>query len=298
MGELVTWAAAPREEPPMKNICVKIGDEGPDGSIIKNGVTFTALFHGDCFEEMEKLPDGIVDMVLCDPPYQATRNKWDVALPLDKLWKELRRICKPNAVIAVHSGGMFTAKLMTSNPKEWRYNLVWHKTTPTGFLNANRMPLRAHEDICVFYRKTPTYNPQKTYGHSPVHTYTKRTTDGPNYGATKTGISGGGSTERYPTSILTFATDKQHEAYHSTQKPVKLEEWLIKTYTNPGDLVLDMCMGSGSTGVAAANTGRSFIGIEIDQGYYDAAKKRIGERINGSWSALNSDTTTGSHEDS
>lgn len=298
MDELGTWVAIPREEPPMKNICVKIGDEGPDGSIIKNGVTFTALFHGDCFEEMAKLPDGIVDMILCDPPYQATRNKWDVALPMEKLWKEIHRICKPNAVIALHSGGMYTAKLMTSNPKEWRYNLVWHKTTPTGFLNANRMPLRAHEDICVFYRKTPTYNPQKTHGHPPVHTYTKRTTDGPNYGATKTGISGGGSTERYPTSILTFATDKQHEAYHSTQKPVKLEEWLIKTYSNPGDLVLDMCMGSGSTGVAAVNTGRSFVGIEIDEGYYETAKKRIAERINGSWNVSNLDITTVSRGES
>lgn len=281
MDDMGTWVSAPRAEPPLLNNFVKIGHQGPDGSIIKENVTFTSLLHGDCFEEMAKLPDGIVDMVLCDPPYQATRNKWDVALPMDKLWKELRRICKPNAVIAVHSGGMFTAKLMTSNPKEWRYNLVWHKTTPTGFLNANRMPLRAHEDICIFYRKTPvTYHPQKTYGHTrKVSTAkhkrnSKMSTDYGEYG-----LRSYDSTERYPTSVLTFSTDKQRGAYHSTQKPVKLEEWLIKTYTNPGDLVLDMCMGSGSTGVAAVNTGRSFIGIEIDEGYYETAKKRIGERV-------------------
>ena len=227
---------------------------------------------------MKEIPDGSVDMVLCDPPYEATRNKWDVAIPLDKLWEEIHRVCKPNAVIAFHSGGAYTATLMTSNPKEWRYNLVWHKTTPTGFLNAKKMPLRAHEDICIFYRKTPvTYHPQKTTGNSPVHSFTKHTSDGTNYGKTKIGISGGGNTDRYPTSILMFSTDKQRGAYHPTQKPVQLEEWLIRTYSNPGEVVLDMCMGSGSTGVAAVNTGRNFIGIEISAEYYAVATGRISE---------------------
>ena len=255
--------------------------------IDKQRMTFGIVQLGDCLEVMKTLPGGLVDMVLADPPYQATRNKWDVPLPMDELWKEIHRVCKKNAVIALHSGGMFTAKLMNSNPKDWRYNLVWHKTTPTGFLNANRMPLRAHEDICVFYRKTPvTYHPQKTYGHerkvstADHHRNSKKSTD---YG--EHGWISYDSTERYPTSVLTFSTDKQRGAYHSTQKPVKLEEWLIKTYTDRGDVVLDFCMGSGSTGVAAMNTGRSFIGIEINEEYYQIAAKRMkeaGENYSGS----------------
>ena len=239
----------------------------------------TTLFFGDCLQKMAEIPDGSVDMVLCDPPYEATRNKWDVAIPLDKLWEEIHRVCKQNAVIAFHSGGAYTATLMTSNPKDWRYNLVWHKTTPTGFLNVKKMPLRAHEDICIFYRKSPaTYNPQKTYGHArKVSTAghkrnSKKSTDYGDYG-----LCGYDSTERYPTSVITFATDKQKGAYHPTQKPVKLEEWLIRTYSNPGDTVLDMCMGSGSTGVAAVNTGRSFIGIEISPEYYAVAAGRISQ---------------------
>lgn len=246
-----------------------------------NLIQFINLVCADCMTELGTFPDHKVDMVLADPPYQATRNKWDVPLPMNELWKELHRVCKKNAVIALHSGGMFTAKLMNSNPKDWRYNLVWHKTTPTGFLNAKRMPLRAHEDICIFYHKTPvTYHPQKTAGHTRKvstadhHRNSKKSTD---YGE-HSWISYD-STERYPTSVLTYSTDKQRGAYHSTQKPVKLEEWLIKTYTDPGDVVLDFCMGSGSTGVAALNTGRSFFGIELDEGYYQIAVERIREAI-------------------
>lgn len=239
----------------------------------------TTLLFGDCLDRMKDLPDGSIDMVLCDPPYQATRNKWDIALPMDALWSEIHRVCKPNAVIVFHSGGAYTARLMMSNPKEWRYNLIWHKTTPTGFLNAKRMPLRAHEDICVFYRKTPvTYNPQKTYGHarkvSTAHhkRNSKKSSDYGDYG-----LYSYDSTERYPTSVITVPTDKQRGAYHPTQKPVKLEEWLIRTYSNPGDTVLDMCMGSGSTGVAAVLSERDFIGIEISAEYYAAAAGRIGK---------------------
>lgn len=245
-----------------------------------NRIQFINLVCADCMTELGTFPDHKVDMVLADPPYQATRNKWDVPLPMDELWKELRRVCKKNAVIALHSGGMFTAKLMTSNPKDWRYNLVWHKTTPTGFLNAKRMPLRAHEDICIFYHKTPVNHPLKTYGHTrKVSTAdhkrnSKMSTDYGEYG-----LISYDSTERYPTSVLTYSTDKQRGAYHSTQKPVRLEEWLIKTYTYPGDVVLDFCMGSGSTGVAALNTGRSFCGIELEEGYYQIAVQRIKEAI-------------------
>lgn len=159
----------------------------------------------------------------------------------------------------------------------FKYSLVWSKTTSSGFLNAKKQPLRSHEDILVFYNKPPVYNPQYTYGHQPVHSYTKHTSDGSNYGKTKVGISGGGSTKRYPTSVLTFSTDKQKSSLHPTQKPVALFEYLIKTYTNDGDLVLDNCIGSGTTAVASINTKRNFIGFEMDQEYYKIACDRIKE---------------------
>lgn len=246
------------------------------------------LLHGDCLELMKDIPDESVDMILCDLPYGCTaRNKWDVIIPFDKLWEQYNRIIKNNGAIVLFGSGIFTANLMKSNEKYWRYNLIWQKTTPTGFLNANRMPLRSHEDICVFYKKSPVYNPQKTTGHSPVHSYTKHTSDGTDYGKTIVGISGGGSTERFPTSVLTFPTDKQKYALHPTQKPVALLEYLIKTYTNDAPIldtiwsddciatVVDNCMGSGSTGVACVNTNRNFIGIELDDKYFEIAKNRI-----------------------
>ena len=191
------------------------------------------------------------------------------------LWQYHNRIIKPNGAIILFANGKFTAEIMDSNPKLWRYNLIWQKTTPTGFLNANKMPLRIHEDICVFYKHLPNYHPQKTTGHSPTHAYTKHTSDGTNYGKTNLEISGGGSTERYPTSILVFPTDKQKEHYHPTQKPIALLEYLIKTYTNEGDTVLDYCFGSCSTGVAACRTNRNFIGIEKEKQYFDIGKKRV-----------------------
>jgi len=235
------------------------------------------LYQGDCLELMKDIPDGSVDMILCDLPYGATRNLWDREIDMCLLWQEYSRIIKECGAIVLFGQGMFTADLMKSNPKMWRYNLIWEKTHPTGFLNANRMPLRLHEDILIFYKKQPTYNPQKSNGHTPVHAYTKHTSDGTNYGATKVGISGGGSTERFPTSILRFKSDKQTEAYHPTQKPVALLEYLILTYTNEGETVLDNCMGSGSTGVACVNTERNFIGMELDQKYFEIAKRRIEE---------------------
>ena len=226
------------------------------------------IYCGDCLTIMKQIPPGVVDMVLADLPYEATRNSWDVGIPLGTLWKEIYKVCKPNAVIALHSGGMYTAKLMMSNISDWRYNLIWQKTTPTGFLNAKKMPLRAHEDICIFYHKT--------YGHtrkvSSAH-HKRSSKKSTNYG--DYGLVSYDSTERYPTSVITIPTDKQKGAYHPTQKPVKLEEWLIKTYTNPRDLVLDMCMGSGSTGVACMNTGRRFVGIELNEEYFDIAEYRM-----------------------
>jgi len=235
------------------------------------------LILGDCLKVMQSFADKSIDMILCDLPYGETaRNKWDVCLPFDLLWKEYERIIKDDGAIILFANGMFTAELMTSNRKLWRYNLVWEKTQPTGFLNARRMPLRSHEDICVFYKRLPTYNPQKTTGHerkvssASSKRNCKKST---NYG--EAGLVSYDSTERYPRSVLKFPKDIQHSALHPTQKPVALLEWLIKSYTQEGETVLDNCMGSGSTGVACLNTCRNFIGIESDKEYFDAAARRI-----------------------
>lgn len=240
------------------------------------------LYQGDCLEVMKQIQAKSINMILCDLPYGITaRNKWDVVIPFDKLWEQYNRIIKDNGAIVLFGSGMFTSSLMQSNQKMWRYNLIWHKTTPTGFLNANRMPLRAHEDIVVFYKSLPVYNPQKTTGHKrkvskAEHKINSKKTE--DYG--EHGLTTYDSTERYPTSVLTFSTDKQKVALHPTQKPVALLEWLIKTYTNEGEIVLDNCMGSGPTGVACLNTNRNFIGIELDEGYFEIAQNRIEKAVN------------------
>lgn len=225
---------------------------------------------------MQKISDESIDMILCDLPYGTTRNKWDSIIPFEPLWAEYERIVKDNGAIVLFGSGMFSAELMMSAKKLWRYNLIWQKTQPTGFLNANKMPLRSHEDILVFYKKSPTYNPQKTAGHerktsTAAHKINSKKTT--NYGDYE--LSTYDSTERYPTSVLMFKKDIQKEALHPTQKPVALLEWLIKSYTNEGDIVLDNCMGSGSTGVACVNTNRDFIGMELDKEYFQIAKERI-----------------------
>lgn len=234
------------------------------------------LWQGNCLELMKNIPSKSVDMVLCDLPYGTTRNKWDTVIPFAPLWNDYDRIIKDNGAIVLFGSGLFSADLMESNRKMWRYNLIWEKTQPTGFLNANRMPLRNHEDILVFYKKLPTYNPQKTQGHerkvsSAKHKEKCRKTE--NYG--KYNLSSYDSTERFPCSVVRFPKDIQTSALHPTQKPVALLEYLIKTYTNEGDVVLDNCMGSGSTGVACVNTNRSFIGIELDENYFKIAETRI-----------------------
>lgn len=238
------------------------------------------LLYGDCIELMNNISDKSVDMILCDLPYGTTKCKWDITIPFVPLWEQYKRIIKDNGAIVLFANGMFTADLMNSNRKMWRYNLIWAKTTVTGFLNAKKMPLRQHEDICIFYKKPPTYNPQKTFGHKrkvslAQHKENCKMTD--NYG--KHDFCSYDSTERYPTSILTFKTDKQKSSLHSTQKPVALCEYLIKSYTNEGDLVLDNCMGSGTTGVACINTKREFIGIELNEDYFKIAKERIESEI-------------------
>lgn len=246
------------------------------------------LIQGDCLVEMQKIPDKSIDMILCDLPYEVLNKgnksaQWDKLLPFDKLWAQYTRIIKDSGAIVLFAQGMFTAQLMTSNPAMWRYNLVWDKINrPTGFLNANRMPLRIHEDICVFYKKQPTYNPQFTVGekcHSRGKCGNGRDVGGKNrcYGEFK-------QTEavitnlKHPTSIVKMP--KEHKNwYHPTQKPVLLLEWLIKTYTNENDIVLDNTMGSGSTMVACVNTKRRGVGIEFDEDYYKVACKRVDEAL-------------------
>lgn len=217
----------------------------------------------NCFEGMKLIDDESIDMIFCDLPYGVTaRNRWDSIIPPELLWEQYERIIKPNGAILLFGQDKFTAKMMLSNERLHRYNIIWKKTTPTGFLNAKRMPMRCHEDIMVFYKQLPIYNPQKTTGHTPVHSYTKHTTDGSNYGDTKLGISGGGSTERYPTSIWEFPTDKQKSALHPTQKPLALCRYAIRTYTNEGDTVLDNCCGSGTIPLAAKLEHRNYIGMD------------------------------------
>ena len=241
------------------------------------------LYQGNCLEVMGSIPDKSIDMILCDLPYGTTKNKWDEIIPYKPLWEEYNRIIKDRGAIVLFGQDKFTAKTMLSNIKNHRYNLIWKKVLPSGFLNANRMPLREHEDIMVFYKKLPTYNPQKVKG-KPCHSKGKAVGNmsdvqlqNNNYGNYKCVQTNGDM--KFPTSILEFSKPHPSVSVHPTQKPVDLLEWLIKTYTNEGELVLDNCMGSGSTGIAALNTNRKFIGIELDEKYFNIAKQRIEEVI-------------------
>lgn len=235
------------------------------------------LYNGDCIEVMKTLPEKSVDLILTDPPFGTTQNKWDSIIPFADLWREYERIIKDNGAIVLFGQGLFSDELACSNKKMFRYRLVWEKTKAGGFLNARRMPLQAHEDILVFYKKLPTYNPQMSEGKP----YVKKAVsngDGKNYGKfDRVGQINVNEGTRFPRSVIKFSNDN-HNSLHPTQKPVDLLEYLIKTYTNKGDVVLDSCMGSGSTGVAALNCKREFIGIELDQNYFAIAEKRINER--------------------
>ena len=220
-------------------------------------IAINKIYNEDCLDGMQKIDDKSIDLICTDLPYgQTARNKWDSVIPFEPLWEQYERIIKDNGAIILFGNGMFTADLMQSNRKLWRYNIIWEKTQPSGHLNANKMPLRKHEDICVFYKKLPTYNPQKTSGHPRKVSKTehkrnsKKSTDYREYDFVSYD-----STERYPTSIWKFPKDTQKSALHPTQKPVALIEEIIKTYTNPGDLVLDSAAGSCTTAVAAINTG-------------------------------------------
>ena len=217
---------------------------------------------GDCLQLMKLISTGSVDMVLCDLPYGTTACKWDTVIPFEPLWVEYRRICKPNAAIVLTASQPFTSALIMSNPAWFRHEWVWQKNKASGHLNAKRRPMRAHEDIVVFSAGRPSYRPQMTTGHKPGN-YAKRAKQSDCYGFAEP-TEYGGQTERYPQSVqyIPVINNDDPDKVHPTQKPVALMEYLIKTYTNEGDVVLDNCMGSGTTGVACKNTNRRFIGIE------------------------------------
>ena len=221
---------------------------------------------GNCLERMKEIPDGSVDMVLTDPPYGTTACKWDSIIPLEPMWEQLKRIIKPNGAIVMTASQPFTTTLISSNMKMFKYCWVWKKSKPTGHLNAKKQPLKTYEDIVLFYSKQCTYNPQ---GVRPTDKFVSRTNRG-NYGeCSKTTRQ---TVTNYPRNIVEFPSI---DGVHQTQKPVALMEYLIKTYTNEGETVLDFTMGSGTTGVAAQNLNRNFIGIELDEGYFNIAKQRI-----------------------
>ena len=232
------------------------------------------LHLGDCLEVMKSIPAGSVDLVLCDPPYGTTACKWDSIIPLEPMWEQLKRIIKPNGAIVMTASQPFTTMLISSNMKMFRYCWVWEKEQGVNFQLAKKQPLKVHEDVCVFYSSQPTYNPQglidcnisksnKGKGGELGHCSSEAKRD--EYKQTKS---------NYPRTIQKFGRNR---GLHPTQKPVALMEYLIKTYTNEGETVLDFTMGSGTTGVACMNTGRRFIGIELDAGYFQIAQSRIME---------------------
>lgn len=235
------------------------------------------LHQGDCLELLRSIPDNSIDMVLCDLPYGVTRNEWDKPIDLEALWGQYKRVVRSGGVMAMFGKQRFAIELAASNLKQFRYKIVWQKTNGTDFLNANRKPLSCHEDILVFYDKQPTYNPQKRTGFKPYFCDSSNTRSrlssnyGKNFNPSTVRINTDG--RRYPIDVVTYANSKQNG--HTTSKPVPLCEWLIKTYTNEGMTVLDNCMGCGTTGIACMNTGRRFIGMELNQKFFDMASERI-----------------------
>jgi site-specific DNA-methyltransferase (adenine-specific) len=228
------------------------------------------IYHGDCMELLPLVPDASVDMVLCDPPFGTTRNSWDSVLPLDRLWVQYKRVVKPNGAIVLFASQPFTTALINSNAKMFRYCWIWDKTKGGNFLLAKKQPVKSHEDICIFYNLQPTYNPQMVIrGRVRKKGGGKAST---NFDVIPT-ISF--NNEYYPTTILTYSTGSRKDHWHPTQKPIELCEYLIKTYTNPGEIVLDNCLGSGTTAIACINTGRQYIGIEKEEQYFNAALERI-----------------------
>ena len=252
------------------------------------------LFEGDCLKYLKQFPDNSIDMVLCDLPYGTTQNKWDSVISLSKLWKEYERVVKDNGAIVLTSQGLFTAQLMMSNPKMFKYKWIWEKSKPTNFLNAKKQPLRKYEDVCVFYKKQPIYNPQMTKGEPYNKGVRKKQLSGSYGDFQPVHVYSDGS--RYPTDIIYFKTaESEGKVIHPTQKPIELGRYFIRTYSNPGDLILDNTFGSGSFLVAALLEGRNFVGIEknkdvelfkkSDINFIDEAKKRLHD----AWIKIDSD---------
>lgn len=234
------------------------------------------IIHGDCFEIMRQIPSESVDMVLTDPPYGTTRNAWDKSIDLCTFWEEIKRICKRNAAIVIFSQQPFTTEMIASNRKQFRYEWIYVKNQGTGFLNSHKMPLKIHENILVFYERLPKYHPQMTHGNKPYISKQKNKHRSTNYGYANPCVTFSDG-ERYPVDVIRYA---QERGMHPTQKPVALCEYLIRTYTDAGDIVLDPFVGSGTTGVACVNTGREIIGIEKDDAYYQIAYQRVEDAKN------------------
>lgn len=232
------------------------------------------LINGDCLIEMKNIKDKSIDMILCDLPYGMTRNNWDIVIPFDKLWEEYNRIIKDNGAIVLFGSQPFTSIMITSNLNMFRYCLVWEKNKFSDFLNAKRKPMKTNEDIAIFYKKQPIYNPQYWYSIPYTRWNTQQAVDKQtNYGNHKENFVESLDGKRLPTTVLKF--NRIERPVHPTQKPVDLLEWLIKTYTNEENIVLDNCMGVGSTGIACKNLKRNFIGIELNKTYYDIANTLI-----------------------
>ncbi len=242
------------------------------------------IFEEDCLECMKRLPDNSIDMILCDLPYGMTQNNWDSYIPLDKLWEQYNRIIKTNGAIVLTSQGLFTAKLIMSQPKLYKYSWVWEKSKPTNFLNAKKQPLRKHEDVCVFYKKQPVYNPQMTEGVPYDKGIRKNQLSGSYGDFSPVHVKSDG--DRYPTDIIYIKTaESEGEVVHPTQKPIELGRYFVRTYTNAGDVILDNTSGSGSFLVSALMEGRNFIGIEKNEDvalfkkdsidYIEVSKKRL-----------------------
>lgn len=220
-----------------------------------------AIIEGDCISVMKKMPDDCIDMVLCDLPYGTTQNKWDSIIPLDELWTEYKRVVKDDGAIVLTSQGVFTAILILSQPKLFKYKWVWEKSKATNFLNAKKQPLRKHEDICVFYKRQPVYHPQMKQGSPYDKGFRKNQLSGSYGDFMSVHVKSDG--DRYPTDVVYFKTaESEGEVFHATQKPVELGRYFIRTYSNPGDVILDNTSGSGSFLVAALLEGRNFVGIE------------------------------------
>lgn len=273
---------AQQEGLPVNTYCLwylrkNLDGEKPQINVSRNEKTIpyfeNKVFEGDCLEVMRDIPSKSMNMILCDLPYGTTQNNWDSVIPLDQLWKHYERIIKDNGVIALTGQGLFTANLMLSNPKLFKYKITWIKSKPTNFLNAKKQPLRKHEDICIFYKNQPVYNPQMSSGEPYNKGFRKDQLTG-SYGDFKT-VEVKSSGKRYPTDVIYFKTaESEGEVYHPTQKPVELGRYLIRTFTKEGDIVLDNTCGSGSFLISAVLEGRKFIGIERNQETYLFKKHR------------------------